>query len=303
MLVAAAAALAACTSTPVAQTPDAALDALVEEYFEKQLELSPMSATAIGDTRYDDRLEESTSPGFREKTLAIERAFLDRAHHIDAARLSPPARITYDIFASERELALEGGKYPEDLIPLNQMSGLPMELAVFGSGSGPQPFATARDYDRFLTRMRQFPRWVDGAIALMREGMARGITLPRPAMLKIVPQLRGIVTAKVEDNLYWTPIEDMPKAIDAVDRRRITAEYAGALANEVLPAYTRLADFIERDYLPAARTTVGWTDLPDGQAWYALAHPRCHHHDDVRGGDSPARACAKSRASAAKCSR
>src|SRR5688572_28484758 len=188
---AAAAALAACASDPVPQTPDAALDALVEEYFEKQLELAPMDATAIGDTRYDDKLEESTSPGFREKELAVERAFLDRAHRIDAARLSSPARITYDIFTSERGLALEVGKYPEDLIPLNQMSGLPVELAVFGSGSGPQPFATARDYDRFLMRVRQFPRWVDGAIALMREGMARGITLPRPAVLKIVPQLRG----------------------------------------------------------------------------------------------------------------
>src|SRR5262245_52212292 len=217
LLAVVAAGLAACATqpatTPKAMSPDAALDALVEEYFEKQLELSPMNATAIGDTRYDDKLDETTSPGFTEKALAIERAFLDRAHLVDAAHLSPRARITYDIFTAERELALEGGKFPEELIPLNQMSGLPMGLAVYGSGSGPQPFATAADYDRFLARARQFPRWVDGAIAMMREGMARGITLPRPAAQKVIPQLRGIVTAKVEDNLYWTPIKDMPKEI------------------------------------------------------------------------------------------
>src|SRR4051812_43788208 len=198
-----AALLAACAAKPAAKTPDAALDALVEEYFEKQLELSPMSATAIGDTRYDDRLDETTSPGFREKTLAVDRAFLDRAHLVDAARLTPRGRITYDIFVAERELALEGGKFPNELMPLNQMSGLPMDLVVFGSANGPQPFATARDYDRFLVRARQFPRWVDGAIALMRQGMARGITTPRPAILKVVPQLREIVTARVEDNLFW----------------------------------------------------------------------------------------------------
>jgi uncharacterized protein (DUF885 family) len=109
----AAAALGACASKPVETTPDAALNTLVEEYFEKQLELSPMNATAIGDTRYDDRLDETTSPGFREKSLAIERAFLDRARLVDAARLSPGGRITYDIFVGERELALEGGKFPE----------------------------------------------------------------------------------------------------------------------------------------------------------------------------------------------
>ena len=244
------------------------MNKLVEEYFERELELSPMNATAIGDPRYDDRLDDSTSPGFREKALGLERAFLDRARLIDARKLTPAARITYDIFVSEREQTLEGQKFHEDYMPFNQMTGLPMDLAVYGSGTGPQPFATARDYDRFLKRVREFPRWVDGAIALMRTGMAQGITLPRVAMAKVVPQLREIVTARVSDSIYWAPIEAMPKNISAKDRKRITDAYTEALTQEVLPAYARLADFIERDYLPAARTTVGWADLPDGQAWY-----------------------------------
>jgi len=244
------------------------LNDLVEEYFERQLEMSPMSATAIGDTRYDDQLDETTSAGFRERQVALDQAFLERARRIDPSGFSPTARITYDIFVSERELALEGGKYPEELMPLNQMSGLPMDLAVYGSGTGPQPFATAKDYDRFLARLRQFPRWADGAIDMMRTGMTRGITLPRPAMAKVVPQLRGIVTEKLDDNIFWAPVLAMPAQISAKDRQRISDAYAAALTNEVLPAYTRLADFIEKNYLPAARTTVGWVDLPDGQAWY-----------------------------------
>jgi uncharacterized protein (DUF885 family) len=260
--------LGACATPPQLRSPESALNALVEEYFERELELSPMNATAIGDPRYDDRLDDSTSPGFREKALGLERAFLDRARLIDATKLTPAARITYDIFVSEREQTLEGQKFHEDFMPFNQMTGLPMDLAVYGSGTGPQPFATARDYDRFLKRVREFPRWADGAIALMRTGMARGITLPRVAMAKVVPQLREIVTARVSDSIYWAPIGAMPKTISAKERERITGAYTEALTQEVLPAYARLADFIERDYLPAARTTVGWADLPDGQAWY-----------------------------------
>jgi uncharacterized protein (DUF885 family) len=260
--------LSACAAPPQQPSADAALNALVEEYFERELELSPMNATAIGDSRYDDRLDETTSPGFRERQLAVEQAYLERARRIDATRLSPAAHITYEIFVSERELALEGRRFPEELMPLNQMNGLPVDLAVYGSGTGPQPFATVADYDRFLKRLRQFPRWADGAIALMRSGMARGVTLPRPAMTKVIPQLRELVTARVQDSVFWVPITDMPKAIAAQDRRRISDAYAAALSQEVLPAYTRLADFIERDYLPAARTTVGWSDLPDGPAWY-----------------------------------
>jgi uncharacterized protein (DUF885 family) len=259
--------LGACATGPHA-TPDASLNALVEEYFDRALELSPMNATAIGDSRFDDRLDETTTPGFRERVLATERAFLDRVRRIDAAKLSPGGRITWEIFVGERELALEGQKYPEELLPLNQMNALPIDLAVYGSGTGPQPFNDARDYDRFLARLRQFPRWVDGAIAMMRTGISRGITLPRPAMAKVVPQLREIVTPEVTDSIFWQPLKELPKGIAADDRNRIVAEYTRALKGEILPAYARLADFIERDYLPAARTSVGWSDLPDGANWY-----------------------------------
>ena len=68
-LLLASAILSACAASPPTRTADAALASLVEEYFETQLELSPMSATAIGDSRYDDRLDESTSPGFPDGAL------------------------------------------------------------------------------------------------------------------------------------------------------------------------------------------------------------------------------------------
>ena len=259
--------LSACATGP-ALTSDATLNALVEEYFDRQLELSPMSATAIGDSRFDDRLDESTTPGFREKSLDIERAYLDRARAIDAAQLSAGSRITLEIFVSEREQALAGQPFHEEYMPFNQMSGLPMDLVVYGSGEGPQPFATVADYDRFLERVREFPRWADGAIALMRTGMSRGITLPKPAVVKMIPQLREIVTPTAEASIFWGPLKSLPAGIPSADASRLRAAYAAALSTEVLPAYARLADFLERDYLPAARTTVGWSDLPDGPAWY-----------------------------------
>src|SRR5678815_1113998 len=102
----------------------------------------------------------------------------------------------------------------------SQMSGLPMDLAMYGSGSGPQPFATVADYERFLLRVRQFPRWADGAIALMRTGMSRGITLPRPAVAKMIPQLREIVTPRAEDSLFWAPVAALPARFSAADKLR-----------------------------------------------------------------------------------
>src|SRR4029079_18542363 len=205
-----------------------------------------MSASSIGNSRYDDRLDESTSPGFREKSLGIERAYLDRAQAIDAARLSASSRLTLEIFVSEREQALAGQPFHEEYMPFSQMGGLPMDLVVYGSGDGPQPFATLADSQRCVKRVREFPRWADGAIALMRTGMSRGITLPKPAVAKMIPQLRGIVTPGAETSIFWGPLKALPKSISAADATRLRTDFASAISTEVLPAYARLADFLER---------------------------------------------------------
>jgi len=49
----AAALLAACAANPPTESPDAMLNTIVEEWFDGQLELHPMDATAIGDSRID----------------------------------------------------------------------------------------------------------------------------------------------------------------------------------------------------------------------------------------------------------
>jgi uncharacterized protein (DUF885 family) len=45
--------------------------------------------------------------------------------------------------------------------------------------------------------------------------------------------------------------------------------YDEKLRTQVLPAYRRLHDYLAREYLPHARDTVAWSELPSGDLWYA----------------------------------
>jgi len=83
-----------------------------------------------------------------------------------------------------------------------------------------------------------------------------------------VPQLRAIATDKPEDSILWGAIQVMPDGIKEPNRGRLTQAYRAELAQDVLPALRRFADFIEKDYLPKARTSVSWSELPNGAAWY-----------------------------------
>jgi len=254
-----------------AKNENARLDALAEEFFEESLKLYPSSATSIGDHRYDDRLENPASTEFHASAAALDRKFLAAVRDIDIAQLDAVHRITYDVFRSERELGLQRAQFPLYLLPLHQMDSMASTVALLGSGAGPQPFDSVRDYDAFLSRLEGFVRWVDSAIAGMREGMAKGVTQPAVAMQKTVPQLRAVGVADPEQSLFWIPISSMPKEFDAANRERLSTAYRTALGGQVLPAYRRLADFIEYEYLPRARSSVAWTALPNGSEWYAFS--------------------------------
>jgi uncharacterized protein (DUF885 family) len=270
--IAAAATSAPSSLTPagVTQTADVALAALVEEYFERVLELYPTLATYIGDERYNDRLEMSASPEFVVRVATNERTYLQRARVFDAAELSPSSRVTYDIFVSERELALEQLRFPEHLLPITQLDSMATTLAVFGSGAGAQPFRTVRDYENFLRRAEQFPLWATQAIAAMRAGLERGITVPRPAIAKVVPQLREVAVDAPEQSVFWQAVKAIPEEFSPAERARLTNAYRELIATRLLPTYRELARFIETEYAPKARTSVGWSALPEGQEWYRL---------------------------------
>lgn len=247
------------------------LNALVEQYFEDALRESPLVATFIGDERYNDRLENTASPQYVALRKATESRYLQQIKQLDVASLDLKSRVTYEIFVYERELALEGMSFPGHLLALTQMDSITSAFAVLGSGTNAQPFQTVKDYDNFLARSRDFVVWVDQAIVSLREGAASGVTVPQVAMAKVVPQLRDVAVGKPEDSIFWKPIEAMPKEISATDRARLTNAYREAIGRQILPAYSRLADYIEKEYLPRARKTVAWTALPQGQAWYAYS--------------------------------
>ena len=241
---------------------------LVAEYFEASLIANPVTATSIGDPRYNDRLPNRLDPAWRAARRAEEQAFLDRARAIDRAALTPANQTTYDVFVYGRRTDIERYGFPDHLQPLSQMRSLPNFLALLGSGRSLQPFETAEDYRNWLARLADGLVIMDQMIGNMREGMERGIVQPRVVMEKVVPQLEAHVVERVEDSLFFGPVSAFPEGIGPEDREALETEYRAFIGEQVIPAYRRLFDFVVNAYLPASRDTVARTALPDGEAWY-----------------------------------
>lgn len=252
-----------------AETEAALLTALVDEFFEQYLELNPLLASSIGDSRYNHRLANDIGPEHMQASAKLNREFLARVLEIDADQLQGSDRMTYDTFRLSREMYLEGLQFPSHLQPLNQFNSFANRFVQLGSGGSLHPFKTVRDYDDFLGRIDDFVVLVNQAIENMRAGMREGIVQPAILMRKVLPQLESQLVDDVEDSAFFTPLKNFPENIPAADRERLTATYRTAIAEKLIPAYRRLYNFVGDDYMSAARDTVGLSELPGGASWYA----------------------------------
>ncbi|RFP24095.1 DUF885 domain-containing protein [Duganella sp. BJB488] len=245
-----------------------ALRALADQYYDASARFEPLNATENGDNRFDDQLGLSIAPAKRAQQFKLYRQFAARLKTIKRAQLDNGDRINYDILGYELNQLLAMEKFPEHLLPINQMDSVPVTLANYAGGEASQPIGTVKEYDAYLNRISQLPAWIDQAIANMREGMKQGITEPKAIMESGLPQFQKLVSATPESNIFSTPITKLPAAFDDADKQRLTAAYRKTVGEQLMPALARLATFLEKEYVPACRTTTGLGALPNGAAWY-----------------------------------
>jgi uncharacterized protein (DUF885 family) len=257
--------------SPAADAPGQKLRALFEAYWQESLALDPLTATFLGDHRYDDRLPNDLGQPHIAQELSLERRFRRDVALIDAKLLGPEDRLSQEVFLRDRDLAIEGFRYEPELLPFNQFRGLPQLMAQLGSGNGAEPFRNVRDYENWLKRIDGFAVWVDQAIANMRRGAAKRVVQPKVLMERVLPQLTELVAADPTKSVFYQPVAAFPAAVPANERARLRDAYASAIAKVLNPAYLRLRDFIRDEYLPETRASIAFSELPLGRDWYAYS--------------------------------
>ncbi|MCI0434077.1 MAG: DUF885 family protein [Gemmatimonadetes bacterium] len=241
------------------------LDALLTEIWEFELREDPLFATATGDARYNDRLSVATLEAERARAEA-RRGYLGRLEGIDRESLDTQRRISLDIQARDLRDAIAEFDLGGLLVPMTSDDGFHIEVAQIPAM---MPFLTVADYDRYLTRLRALPDWFAQHIAVLREGLRTGVTMPRVVLDGYDVTMSSHVVDDAERSVFWTPFANLPAGVSTADADRLRAEGSAAILDAVVPAYRSLRDFFDTEYVPGARTTIGASDLPNGPEFYA----------------------------------
>jgi uncharacterized protein (DUF885 family) len=187
---------------------------------------------------------------------------LNQLNAIPVAQLSPDGRVNAAVFRTVLENSLIEAKYRTFEMPFNSDSSFWTYL------DEDHQLRDAAEYQRYIARMRQIPRYFDEQIANMRAGIARGFTVPKATLTGRDKSIEAFTAATPEKTPFYKAFERMPSTIPAAEQAALRKQGEAAIADAVMPAYAKLLSFYRTEYYPRARTTVSAKDLPDGDAFY-----------------------------------
>ncbi|MDQ2877890.1 MAG: DUF885 domain-containing protein [Pseudomonadota bacterium] len=270
-------ALAQALPPPAVQPGDGAEDTKLKQLFydsdEASLKRNPIEGIFRGDLRYADRLGDFLT----DEYVAAQRAAIVRdiaaLKGIDRAKLTAVDQIAYDVFKNRNETDL-AGYAPAILnierdLPIDHFQGFQTFYPDFASGKGAAPFKTLVDYENNLKRNAQYAVILDRAIGRFRQGMKDKIVQPKLVVTNMIEEFDNLIAQGIEGSTFYGPVKIFPAGISPADQARLKAAYAAQIRNVIVPAEQRMRDFLAREYLPVARTTVGLSALPGGDAYYA----------------------------------
>lgn len=214
------------------------------------------NANPWGDLRLESLVRENQRD---EHTLAALRG-------IDRAALPSQEKLQYDRISYGIEQKIGAYRNHLYLFTPNARNG----IRFSAQAAEQRRFATTRDYDAWILRLRKFGEHMDQYIALMREGERLGITQPREVIERIRPQIASQIVDDPAKSLFYKPFLHMPDSIPARDQERLRSEGAQAIAGVVVPAFKKYLDYFTNEYLPHARPKVGLSTVPGGEAIYAF---------------------------------
>ncbi len=251
---------------------------VLNDYYNDRMKYFPIEATQNGDQHYNDQLPVDFTDSYLDTLRNFYGGYLNKILVFDRDNLNRNDQISYDVLLRELKMDLEGidlhlainnVTMPNvQYMPFNQFEGIPLFLGQMGSGTGIQPFKTVEDYHNWIVRAGKFQAWTDSAVVYFRKGLTNGYILPRCLVEKMIPEMQNMSITDTAKNIFYTPIQLMPSSFTNEDKQKISAQLTGLITGTLIPSYQKLADFLQNEYLPKSRSSIGFDDLPDGVKLY-----------------------------------
>lgn len=253
-------------ATPAMAAPADDLHRLMEEHYQWLLRENPIEATTLGVRDYDDRIQD-LSPEARQRRVSEARVFLERLERIPADRLDQADRVNHAILRRILGEAVEDDRFGQRDMLFTTYYGWHQGFAGIARGL---PFRTRADYESYLTRIEQYPRLNDQALAITANAVRGGYVLPCSVLTGYERTIAGVIAEDPAQSRFYEPFAgSRPTTISEPDWTALQERARRIIAQAVNPAYQRHLDFYLTEYRPHCARSDSISAQPGGADYYA----------------------------------
>lgn len=248
----------------LAATATEQLQKVIDDHWQYSLQEAPISAGRMGLAGYNNRLPGVTATD-RARRLKAEQALLQRLQAIEPQQLTDSERVNHQLLGWVLRNSIQSNKLFLDRIPANTFYSFWSSALDASSGLSMPKVA---DYQDYIARINDFGRYFDENMANMRTGIKDGFVLPKIVVQGIAPTVRAQVYSDPTQSSLYEPFKTLPAAFSQSEQQQLQQAAKQAIQQTALPAFARLADFLEGDYMKAATESLAAEQLPEGKAYY-----------------------------------
>ena len=237
---------------------------IFDEFWSWRLNESPEFATAIGIHDFDEHLDNMSLAACKRREKEASN-ILDKLNKEKQACVDEKLVLNYELLQKEIEQYLRGMKFKSYLFPFNQLEG---PQGDFPRLIGWMKTDTLQDYEKIISRFERFPEQMEQFTELLKEGIKENYTMALESIRVVPSQLESIARSTVTESQLFKPFLNFPATIDDGKKAALKAKAEKLLVDNIFPAYAKLAEFLNKDYIPNVRANPGIFCLKDGANYY-----------------------------------
>ena len=241
------------------------LTQLLNEIWHYELSVHPIQATRYGEHRYDDQLKD-LSPQALAAQDAKYRQFLSSLHKFDVNKLERQQQISLLMQVRRLQNYVDQYHFNAHYMPITSESGFHSALAFLPKSAR---FKTVQDYQNYLARLEQFPRYFTQQINWMKKGLVSGMAQPKVVLQGKELSVQSYIHAEAENSLFFAPLNKL-KTLQLSHKQHndLLNKARKIIAQKVFPAYQHFYDFLVNEYIPGGKQDIAAQTWSKGSAYY-----------------------------------
>ena len=232
-------------------TPEQELNSLIQSY--QDYKKDPNTNYPLGD--YSE---------YRfEKQATFCDSLLTQLKKINTKNFIEDDRISFKLLEFVLNEAITKYKFKMHWNPILSDAGFHTSLTYHV-----RPINSKKNALNYLKLLKAIPLFIKQQTELIKKGLDAGMGQPLVIFKGYESTYEQHITATAEENFYYSPFLNLPNPLSQKEKDSLKTAAKNIILEDVIPSFRYVKTFLEDEYYPKTRKSIGISEIPNGRAYY-----------------------------------